>query len=343
MGIDDTFLTLLTPDGQFLRARKQNQTYIIGDEIHFFPIDCISTNKSFYSLRNIFKQRTILAAALTLIIVVGCSFIPSYQNNKAYAYMTINADPSIELGINKKMQVVELTSFNKKGNNVISQIDDWEKKNVTELTNTILAEMKNEGYLNENEPITINTVPPKELGKDDGENLKETIKDIKTTVSNQHHDVTTVTRTEKEREKAHKNAGEYPAAPTKKAKEKQKSNAKLPENNGNNIPSQPSETKPNGQIKKQVENGTLKNKDKLEHNPLQENKNNYSNGNSNPYGQWKKSEEAKIKQNQGNTKKQPFQKENSSPNRKNNNEKKHDNAKVNQDGNKERKLNGMIK
>ena len=38
MEIDDAFLTLLTPEGEFLHARRQNQPYLIGEEIHFFPI-----------------------------------------------------------------------------------------------------------------------------------------------------------------------------------------------------------------------------------------------------------------------------------------------------------------
>jgi hypothetical protein len=36
MEIDDEFLTLMTPEGEFLHARRQNQPYAIGEEIHFF-------------------------------------------------------------------------------------------------------------------------------------------------------------------------------------------------------------------------------------------------------------------------------------------------------------------
>jgi hypothetical protein len=36
MEIDESCLTLLTPEGEFLHARRQNQPYAIGEEIHFF-------------------------------------------------------------------------------------------------------------------------------------------------------------------------------------------------------------------------------------------------------------------------------------------------------------------
>lgn len=34
--INDLYLTLLTPEGEFLRARKLQQDYQVGEEIHFF-------------------------------------------------------------------------------------------------------------------------------------------------------------------------------------------------------------------------------------------------------------------------------------------------------------------
>lgn len=36
MEMDDSYLTLLTPDGEFCRAHKQDLPYTVGDEIHFF-------------------------------------------------------------------------------------------------------------------------------------------------------------------------------------------------------------------------------------------------------------------------------------------------------------------
>ncbi|MGZ4160586.1 MAG: anti-sigma factor domain-containing protein, partial [Neobacillus sp.] len=204
MDIDNAFLTLLTPEGEFLRARKQNQPYAIGDEIHFFPVENHKTFHSFIPFINIFKVKPVWAVSVlaVLIILLG-SFIPMYQNDKAYAYMSIDGDPSIELGVNKKMQVVEITGFNKEGKNVISQISDWKKKDVSQLTKTILTEMKNEGYLKNKGLIIISTVRTNQPEAKAEEKLKENINEIKQTISKQQLELNVFNGTEKDRETAH--------------------------------------------------------------------------------------------------------------------------------------------
>ncbi|MGG3469922.1 anti-sigma factor domain-containing protein [Neobacillus pocheonensis] len=332
MEIDDAFLTLLTPEGEFLRARKQNQTYLLGDEIHFFPIESISTNNSFNSLKRIWKQRTVWTAALAIIILFG-SFIPMYQNNRAYAYMSIDGNSRIKLGINKKMQVVELTGLNKEGKKVISHLDNWEKKNVSQVTNTILAEIKDEGYLNKTKPVLIATFPKKNLELVTKEELKKSIQKIKKTVHNQHPDVTFVTGKEKD--------WENQSPVTNKGKEHLKTNASMSENKKNDISSQPSS--PPGQLKKPEVNGNLNNKGTLENSLKQKDITNHSNGTSIPSTQWEKRDEGKIKQNQGYSKKQSSPEENSNQKRKNNIDKMQDKSKVKMDSNIKGKLKGPIK
>src|SRR6476469_4401346 len=99
MEVNDSLLTLLTPDGQFLQARKQDHPYVLGEEILFKPI---SKKKSLFVNRFIGVKQLSIAAAV-LFLFLG-SLIPVYQSNKAYAYMSIDVNPSIELGINKQME-----------------------------------------------------------------------------------------------------------------------------------------------------------------------------------------------------------------------------------------------
>ena len=39
MEINKRFLTVLTPEGEFLRARNLKENYQIGQEIDFFPLE----------------------------------------------------------------------------------------------------------------------------------------------------------------------------------------------------------------------------------------------------------------------------------------------------------------
>jgi hypothetical protein len=221
MEIDASCLTLLTPEGEFLHARRQNQPYAIGEEIHFFPIEMVKTSNQLNPLKNIFRFKPILGLMAAVVICLGTLF-PMYQNNKAYAYMSIDVNPSIELGINKKMQVVEMTGFNEEGKKIISRMNDWEKKDVSELAKIILVEIEKEGFFDTKEQVIISTVRTEEPEVKVEKKLQENIEEIKATVNKQKIEVTVLKATEKEMEKAHKRGlttGKYHEQKIKESKE----------------------------------------------------------------------------------------------------------------------------
>ncbi|PLS02813.1 anti-sigma factor domain-containing protein [Neobacillus cucumis] len=201
MEIDDVFLTLLTPEGEFLRTKKQDQIYSLGEEIHFFPMANFQTKKSFFLLKNILSPKTIGSVLAALIILFG-SLIPMHQNNKAYAYMSIDANSSIELGVNKKMQVVELTGFNKEGQKVIAKLKNWKKKDVSKITKSILAEIQHASGV-KNEPVILSTVRVKEQDEHSEKELQKNIAEIKALASKEEMELTVLKATQADREKAH--------------------------------------------------------------------------------------------------------------------------------------------
>ncbi|MCM3728727.1 anti-sigma factor domain-containing protein [Neobacillus cucumis] len=226
MEIDDAFITLLTPEGEFLRTKKQDQIYMIGEEIHFFPMTNVQTKKSLllflFLLKNIFTSRSVLVVIAALIISIG-SFLPLYQNNKAYAYMSIDANSSIELGLNKKMQVVKLTGINKAGKEVISELKNWKKKDVSKITQSLLAEMKQAGLLEKKQPVIISTVPAEEQDEQSEKDLQKTLDELKALAGKQKLDMTVLKATQEDRKQAQNrgiSTGKYQYQ--KKGKEKKK-------------------------------------------------------------------------------------------------------------------------
>jgi hypothetical protein len=210
MEMDDSYLTLLTPDGEFCRAHKQDISYVLGEEIHFFPIMEQQRNKRIDTFIGRLKLKSVWMSTAVLLVFLG-TVVPVYQSNRAYAYMSIDVNPSIELGLNKDMKVVELTGYNKEGENIVSQITDWKKRDVSEITKRILTELKNEGFVKD-EPIIISTVRTEKFAEEVEQKLEQNILEIKQTVSNQQLEVNMVTITEAELEKAHAlgvTAGKY--------------------------------------------------------------------------------------------------------------------------------------
>jgi hypothetical protein len=316
MEIDDAFLTLLTPEGEFCHARRQNQPYVIGEEIHFFPMESLKPNK-IKTVKNILKLNPAWALMAALFIFFG-SFFPMYQNNKAYAYMSIDVNPSIELGINKKMQVVELTGYNKEGKQIISQLSKWKKKDVSKVAQTILAEMKEEGFFKSQESVIISTVRTKESEGKIEKKLQEDIEEIKASVNKEKIELTVLKATESEMKKAHKlgiTTGKYQE---NKIKEDLTKRAKTKAGEGKidskAVLKNPADKIPPGQFKKQSENKAIQNKE------IAENKNPTKkiglNGKFKPQGQQKKVEEAQLRRKQPQPQKQNNQREKSAENKK---------------------------
>ncbi len=127
MEMDDSYLTLLTPDGEFLRAHKQDIPYSVGEEIHFFPIMEQQRNKLIDTYIGFLKLKSVWMSMAVLLIFLG-TVVPVYQSNRAYAYVSIDVNPSIELGLNKDMKVVELTGYNEEGKKIVADFGLEEKR-----------------------------------------------------------------------------------------------------------------------------------------------------------------------------------------------------------------------
>ncbi|WML38878.1 anti-sigma factor domain-containing protein [Neobacillus sp. OS1-2] len=306
MEVDDAFLTLLTPEGEFCRTKKQDYPYTIGEEIYFFPMESGNSTKTSFSLRNAFKLKAVWIVMAVLLIGVG-SLIPSFQNNTAYAYMSIDANPSIEIGVNKKMQVVELTGFNEDGKRIISDLPDWKKKDVSQLAKSILVKMKNAGFIRNNEPVIISTVRAEQPKEKAEKAFKKNMSKIKETVNNQQLDVKVLTGSQKEREKAQElgiSTGTYQEKMSQSSSQKKRPKSIVKEK-GQEQKAQTSEREkitPPGQLKKQTEANAVQDLGVTRETP--KDKTLHSEGKPIPPGQLKKQDEERWKQDQGQSKRQ---------------------------------------
>ncbi|MCQ6279867.1 anti-sigma factor domain-containing protein [Bacillus sp. EB600] len=293
MEVNDSLLTLLTPDGQFLQARKQDHPYAVGEEILFTPV---SKKKSAPENRFRGVKQLSIAAVAALFLFLG-SLIPEYQNNKAYAYMSIDVNPSIELGINKQMEVVKVTAFNSDGEKIISHIGDWKKMDVTDFAQIILKEIKKEGYLNEKHSMVISTVRTENTEEKIEKQLTKNMGEIKEMAIENNLQVTVINGTEKEMEKAHQlgiTTGKYKEAKIQSLKKKSNQQPvpiQEPENreNGvlNNSPIEPQKQVDPDSVGPNVQNGNRNESDKGQGAAIE---------NHTPPGQLKKVEEMPKKQ-----------------------------------------------
>ncbi|MFF2286867.1 anti-sigma factor domain-containing protein [Peribacillus butanolivorans] len=227
LSINKRFVTLLTPEGEFLKTKRQERTYEVGEEITFSPVKPKVT-LSFSSFHLSFKKKAVLSVAAALLILF--SILPSYSSEHVSAYMTIDVNPSIELELNDHLEVLKLTGLNEDGKLVIDQLTNWKGKEIKTVTNRIVETTKQLGYLKGNKQIVVSTTlldKDKKLDK----NLKEEIKEISKQGNVSQTKMKVIQATKTDRKQARKqgvSTGKYVEKKLNEDKEKVKVNTREP-------------------------------------------------------------------------------------------------------------------
>ncbi|WP_285766392.1 anti-sigma factor domain-containing protein [Peribacillus sp. SI8-4] len=200
LSVNKRFVTLLTPEGEFLKTKRDERIYEVGEEITFSPV-IQKTAYTMFSFQSTFKKKAVLSIATTFLILF--SILPSYFTGHVSAYMTIDVNPSIELELDDHLEVLKLTGLNEDGKLVIGQLKDWKGKGIKTVTNRIVETTKQLGYLKGQKQIVVSTTL---LDKDKklDRNLKEEIKEIseQENVSKTKMKVIQATKSDREQAKA---------------------------------------------------------------------------------------------------------------------------------------------
>ncbi|MBL3645824.1 anti-sigma factor domain-containing protein [Bacillus sp. RHFB] len=280
LSVNKRFVTLLTPEGEFLKTKRQEREYEVGEEITFSPAKQKFT-LAFSNIHSSFKKTAVLSIASTFLILF--SILPSYFSGPVSAYMTIDVNPSIELELDDDLEVLKLTGLNEDGKLVIGQLKDWKGKDIKAVTNRIVETTKQLGYLKGNKQIVVSTTLM-EKNKELDKNLKEEIKEIseQDNVSNTKMKVIQATKSDRkqareqgistgkylekklneDKDKIKVNKREPAPAPIKKVEE----NVVIPKEKGVTLSA---ENKSNGEKKKENNENEIKQKPANEAKPTE--------------------------------------------------------------------------
>ncbi|MDK2823830.1 MAG: hypothetical protein PWQ67_2349 [Clostridia bacterium] len=103
---------VLTPDGQFLERSFTGKTPEIGSEINIYSK---TVNWKIWSMMGI-------AALLALIIIPFVSMQVLFSPQLAVAYVTIDINPSIELGLDEEDKVISMQALNEEGDLLLDKV-----------------------------------------------------------------------------------------------------------------------------------------------------------------------------------------------------------------------------
>jgi hypothetical protein len=230
--VDDDFVTLLTPDGEFVQIKKEG-SYQIGQEIERIPMQRQKTKKTFFRFSS-FKLAVASIAAVCLLVL---SLFSSSTSNAVYAYLSIDINPSIELTVNKKLEVINIRGYNQDGKKLVANLSDWKEKKFVDVTKKIIELSMKNGYLQEGEEVLITTVE-REANRSSSQRLTKELDEVKRSYQKQDIVVTTEKSTLELRKEAVEKGfttGKYMRL-TEKAKENKINNNGSNQNQKENVP-----------------------------------------------------------------------------------------------------------
>lgn len=141
MSIHDKHAVVMTESGQFLRAPLQGSPQI-GEEI-IFEEEIARSRRSRWN-RNLYRYAG-AAAILCILAVSGLAYVLKAQN-PVVAYLTMDINPSVEIGVDGGEKVRELRALNEDGAKVIEGIA-YKGINVEIVASAILEKARKSHYL----------------------------------------------------------------------------------------------------------------------------------------------------------------------------------------------------
>lgn len=165
-------LIVMTPDGVFDKIPKEGRECRIGEEI-MFPARRGRRHARLFAVVSTMAA----AAILSFVFVTWLSGV--FPPGRVVAYITVDINPSVEMGIDADQNVIELRGLNTEGMQLVEQLD-YKGKKIADVTGGLIRRAEEQGYLASGpaEIVVTSTVVKPTVSVDENaliENLKQTV------------------------------------------------------------------------------------------------------------------------------------------------------------------------
>ncbi|TBL70558.1 anti-sigma factor domain-containing protein [Paenibacillus thalictri] len=157
MEITDKHIIVMTPEGQFEKLARKKRQCDIGEEIVF-----ASTSINWRSPS--VAGKSALAAAVVFCLVLFGSFAGKLGTPDVVAYVSMDINPSVELGIDDMENVIELRGLNQDGAELIQAVE-FKNKKLEDVTGTLLDKAEQKSLAKGEGEIVIASTTVKEQAK----------------------------------------------------------------------------------------------------------------------------------------------------------------------------------
>lgn len=142
---DGTFVTVRVPAGKKPSVGKEYQASYFSE----------NRKGSLFVLPSI-------AAVLAVVLLSG--LIPTGTHSAAAAYVSFDINPSLEVGVNEDMKVIEIDTFNEEAKDIIKKydLDAAHRIHFEKFADRLIKAYEKEGYMESNHSMLITTTSSEE-------------------------------------------------------------------------------------------------------------------------------------------------------------------------------------
>ncbi|MDM5194449.1 anti-sigma factor domain-containing protein [Bacillus hominis] len=212
MDIKKHNVVVLTPNGEFITCKRKGNSYMVGEEISFNEEEQRSPR---FAMPPFLKPASILVACFLCVFL----FFYNQPEEKVFAYVSVDINPSLEASVTKDLRVIDLRACNDDGRRILKEIKQWENKHVHDVIRTIIKQSQEDEYLTNDKQVMLTAVTKDKTLEPQ---LEKAMKELKKEYETKHVSVVYQSSTMQMRENAMK-AGVGTGVYIKRENDKQKS------------------------------------------------------------------------------------------------------------------------
>ncbi|MGE6365314.1 anti-sigma-I factor RsgI family protein [Bacillus paramycoides] len=151
MDIKKHSVVVLTPNGEFIACKRKGDSYMIGEEISF---DEQEQRASRFSIPSFLKAASLLVACFLCVLL----FFYNEPEEKVFAYVSVDINPSLEVSVTKDLRVIDLQACNDDGRRILKEMKRWENKHLQDVIRTIIKQSQEDEYLTNDKQVMLTAV-----------------------------------------------------------------------------------------------------------------------------------------------------------------------------------------
>ncbi|WP_144488166.1 anti-sigma factor domain-containing protein [Bacillus sp. ABP14] len=151
MDIKKHSVVVLTPNGEFITCKRKGDSCVIGEEISFEEQE---QRASLFSIPYFLKPASLLIACFLCALL----FFYNQPEEKVFAYVSVDINPSLEVSVTKDLRVIDLQACNDDGRRILKELKQWENKQLQDVIRTIIKQSQEDKYLTGDKQVMLTAV-----------------------------------------------------------------------------------------------------------------------------------------------------------------------------------------